>query len=143
MRALALFAILTFATFGCGLLERFLPIENADDLAAALKRRGVAYTETEPLDFSGMRFAKIEEGLRLKGEKLTVEILRIEDNRTFEMAVGAGFLMSLFGSSEETKSLDPPESVVRRPFVVVVRQEPNPGQVGAIVRELIPEESRN
>ncbi len=139
LRPALLGALLVGAT-GC---TGFVPPKTAQDLARSLDRRGIAFERTEPLDFATMRFAKIEEGLRLTGEDLRIEILRIEDPRTFEVASSAGFLLRLFDDPGAEGALGAPEIYAAKPFVVVIRQEPEPGKTRRALQAILPDEPDN
>ncbi len=116
------------------------PIESAEDLAIALKDGGIAIQTQEPIDFSSMRFAKIDEGLSLRGESVRIDILRIEDERTFKVMVGAGNLLTGLGDLLESEAAGPPDTYVRRPFALIIREEPRPGEVREILSRLLPPE---
>lgn len=114
-------------------------IESADDLASALRRRGIEFQQSEPLEFSELRFAKIDEGRRLSGEGLRIDILRIEDRRTYEMARSAQSLLTALAGAAAQEVLEPPTVVARHPFVVVIYAEPEPGKTRRIVEEILPD----
>ena len=135
------FVVVTVA--GCLVLSAcspLKPIESVEDLALALKNGGIAYQTLEPIDFSSMRFAKIDEGLSLRGESVRIDILRIEDERTFKVMVGAGNLLTGLGDLLENEAAGPPDTYVRRPFAVIIREEPRPGEVREILSRLLPPE---
>lgn len=142
MTAILRLLLIAAIAYGAAACQFFTPPETAQELADALNRHGIGYTEAEPLDFSGMRFAKIDEGLRLTGEDLRMEILRIEDPRTFEMASSAGFLLRLF-DDQINESLGAPDMFVSKPFVVIIRQEPEPGETRRALQVILPEEPEN
>src|SRR5262245_28751351 len=89
---IGLILALLVAIGGCASAPR---IETADQLAQALKDRGIAYDTTERFDFSGMSPARIDEGLGLTGKNLEVAILRITDDRTYKQAANASFLLAV------------------------------------------------
>jgi hypothetical protein len=136
MRAITHIALLGLLSLtACALQPR---IETLDDLTKALKNNGIQYDSTSPLDFSGMRFAQIDEGVRITGKDLHVELLRVEDDRTFKVVSGAGTLLGALDKTLEDTPADPPEVITRRPFVVVVRAEPEPGQVRRVLDRVLP-----
>lgn len=115
------------------------PIETVEDLAKALKNNGIAYDATTPLDFSGMPFAQVDEGVRITGNGLHVELLRVEDDRTFKVVSGAGALLGVLDKTLKDTPVNPPEVIARDPFVVVVRSEPGPGQVRRVLDRVLPD----
>ena len=116
-------------------------IETVQDLVNALKNGGISVDSTTPIDFSGMRFALIDEGVRLSGNGLHVELLRVEDERTFKLASGAGALLGLLAETVGEDFPEPPQVIARKPFIVVVRKEPEPGAIGRVLDEVLPAES--
>jgi hypothetical protein len=114
-------------------------IETLDDLTNALKNNGIQFDSASPLDFSGMRFAQVDEGVRITGNGLHVELLRVEDDRTFKVVSGASAFLETLSKSVEELPLHPPEVITRDPFVVVIRMEPEPGQVRRVLDRLLPE----
>jgi hypothetical protein len=134
---LLVLAALSTAATGCA---RAVRIETAGGLAQALKRGGIAYDTTEPLDFSNMPVAKIDEGLGLTGKNLEVAILRITDPRTYKLAAGAGFLLAVVKDRTPDLPAPPPDLYLSTPFVVVIRAEPVTGQVRAALKKLLRED---
>jgi nucleotide-binding universal stress UspA family protein len=130
--------LLALAVFcaGCGAGR----IETAADLAAALKTNGVAFEQTEPSAATQIPGVNYAESIRLRGAGLDVEIIRVADQRSFDLTVTAvklGSVMSgLIGSSESRKMAS---ATWRDPFVVVVYEEPRAGPVGEAVRRVFPD----
>jgi hypothetical protein len=108
------------------------------DVASGLQREGIRYQTSEPVDLSKMTHAKVEESLLLKGENLWVEILRIEDERTFKAFAASGVMLA--GVEQKTGKPLPgrPRTYVHRPFVVVVRGEPQERSVKAALQKIFP-----
>lgn len=122
----------------CALQPR---IETAVDLAAALKRHGVAFTAAEPESFGDMRYAKIDEGLTLTGENLHINILRISDPRTYKITTSATFILGLVKNVAPDMPQQPPDVYLSEPFAVVIRAEPAEGAVRAALEKIIPEDT--
>jgi hypothetical protein len=121
-------------TIGCG------KIDTAEKLAAALKRKGVDYQTIEPLEAPKGRFAKVDEAVALKGENLWVEIFRIEDQRTYKLFVGAGaFLFTVEKKIEKDIPDLPVTMLARKPFVIVVREEPVKDHVKQALNRIFPQ----
>ena len=117
------------------------PIETASDLVNALKNKGIQYDSPEVIDLSGMGFAQVNEGVRITGNGLRAEILRVEDERTFKLVSSLGSLLKALNERFDDTPLNPPDVIARHPFVVVVRQEPEPGEIRRIVEQLLPQDS--
>jgi len=116
------------------------PIETAADLAQALKDAGVAYDTAEPFDFSGLSPARIDEGLGLTGKDLEVAILRITDERTYKQAANAAFLLAVVKDRAPNLPAPPPDLYLSKPFAVVIRLEPQAGQVRAALKKILKED---
>ena len=117
------------------------PIETASDLANALQSKGMQFDSLDAIDLSGMGFAQVDEGVRVTGNGLRVEILRVEDERTFKLVSSLGSLLKALNERFDDAPVNPPDVIARHPFVVVVRQESEPGEVRRIVERLLPQES--
>ncbi len=117
----ALLALIVLGACGCGPRAARTP----EELAEALRREGVAYevAETAALPKVDAR------GLRLRGERLSVELYRIDDEEHRKLA-GAAAALAARGQ-EQAGEPRPLRPVVRGPFLVIVREEPTPGQVEA------------
>ena len=121
---------------GCG--SKYPQFERADDLAQTLKDRGVIWETSTRMSFQGMKHARIDEGIALDGDGLRVEILRITDHRTYKIMSSAAALMGLMGSVMEEKADQPPDLYRSEPFIIVIRKEPEPGQVVSILESILP-----
>jgi hypothetical protein len=117
-----------------GLMSVFLSgcskdIDSVDKLLEQLKKQGIVYTSTERISLRGFKHARVEEAVSLQGEELDVEIYRIEDRRTYKAFGG----MVLLLAAAEHKTGEPlperPQLYSKRPFVIVVRREPETGCV--------------
>ena len=114
-------------------------IDTAADLGAALQKEGVAYTTTQELPTPTGRHFRFDEGIALVGDKLWVEIMRIEDKRVFDLAKTASVLLTLAEASVGKKFPGKPEVYTRQPFVIVVREEPTKGQVAQALDRCLPD----
>ncbi len=133
----ALILALSVGVAGCASTP---PILTAADLAEALQRGGVAYDSAESFDFSGMAPARIDEGLGLTGQNLEVAILRITDERTYKQLGNAAFLLALVEKRAPSLPAAPPELYFSKPFAVVIRAEPEAGQVRAALEKILKED---
>jgi len=123
--ALACLAVCLMAACGCGHGEP----ETIDELAAALQAEGVAYDVAETAALPRIK----SDGLRLTGPGLKVEVFRIERERDMKLAVTAVTMVAVLG--ERDVGAPKVKPYVRRPFVIVVRNEPEEGLVkGALSR---------
>lgn len=122
---------------GCALQPK---IETAADLAAALKRNGIAFSATEPIDVANIPIARIDEGLSLTGENLQIEILRITDDRTYKITSSATSILLLVKAKAPEMPQQPPDVYLSKPFAVIIRAEPTEGAVRAALEKIIPED---
>ncbi len=104
--------------------------QTADELANALQRNGITYQVKKPISTSNLRYATIDEAVALEGDNLKIEVFRIEDQRTYEMFAGSAVMLKAV-EREAGQPLPglPPSTYSRKPFVVIIRQEPEQGQV--------------
>ena len=104
--------------------------QTADELASALERNGVTYHVKKPISTSNLRYATIDEAVALEGDNLRIEIFRIEDQRTYEMFAGSAIMLKAV-EREADQAIPglPPSTFSRKPFVIIIRQEPEQGQV--------------
>jgi len=103
--------------------------QTAAELAAALQRHGITVVEQKPAALPKMQYGRIEEGITLTGENLSVDIIRIEDERTYKAFVGMGAVLGAAERKTGERLPLRPDIYSQKPFVIVVRQEPTPGQV--------------
>lgn len=119
---------------GCG------KIDTAEKLAAALKRKGIDYHTIEPVDAPAGRFAKVDEAIALKGDNLWVEILRIEDQRTYKLFLGSAvFLFAVEKKADKDLPGMPVNVLSKKPFLLVVREEPEKDTVKQALNKIFPE----
>jgi hypothetical protein len=118
--------VFTVVFAGC---ERVAKPQTAAELAAALQRQGISVANQAPAALPKMRYGRIEEGVTLTGDNLSVDIIRIEDERTYKAFLGMGTLLAVAEQKTGERLPQRPEIYSQKPFVIVVRQEPTPGQV--------------
>lgn len=124
------FLSLILVTAGCG------SPATVDALVEALGKAGLSVSELGPSSISDIPGVRIDEGVSLQGDDLRVEILRIEDRRSYDAVVTAGALIALAGAwSEQTHGT--PDIHYHQPFVVIVYDEPEPGMIGSELRRIL------
>jgi len=122
--------ILTFSIIGCG------GANSVDDIAQVLLKGGLKYDATEKVDTSKMGYARIDESIALVGPGIRVEILKISDEKTFKIFVSIGMLAKRVDGQSPLRLKGIPKNLyTKRPFVVIVRDEPIEGQVKSILTE--------
>ncbi|KQC14515.1 MAG: hypothetical protein APR63_14095 [Desulfuromonas sp. SDB] len=121
-----------FIIFSCGENK----IENVEELSLQLKSRGLDIVSEDSLDITSLTHARIEEAVLVQGENLKIEIYRIEDQRTFKLFIGSGILIS--GIEEELGEVSeiPEKMWFKQPFIVIIREEPQPGLVAEALDEV-------
>lgn len=115
-------------------------IDSVDDLASALKAEGLDYDAAQSMDMTGMSHAKIEQAVALTGDGLRIEILHIMDTKTYDMAIQAQDLFALGSAFQDVTVIGKATIYARRPYVVVIRNEPTEGQVVAALQKVLPED---
>lgn len=137
--ALGICGILIFS--GCSLFG----ISTAEKLAAALRSKGVTYRTATKVPIKANRNAtgeslKVNEDLELKGEDFQAEIMRINDKRSYEKFKPA---LEMTLAMIEMGYKRPPASVpayLKYPFVIVVINEPESGDVYTALKKIFPGE---
>lgn len=125
------------AMAGCSTAPK---IETAGDLVAQLQTAGVQFDSQEPAPMPKGEYFRFDEGLRLKGQDLFLDVLRIEDERVFGIAKSAGAILAVAEASAGQHIPDNPEVFARRPFVIVIRQQPEGSSIQATLANLLPPE---
>ncbi len=120
---------------GCG-----RGVDTANGLATALKRNGIEYQVIEPVDFDDFSHAKIDESIALKGDNLWVEILRIEDEKTYKLFVVSWLLLGAAETKVQQRLPGRPDIYSKRPFVIIIRKEPQKGHVKEVLKRILPEQ---
>ena len=117
---------------GCG-----TKIDTAEKLAVALKRQGVNYQTIEQVD---AKHPKVDEAIAIKGANLWVEILRIEDEKTYKLFMGMGLFLFAVEKKVEKDLPDMPVNMLsKKPFVIVIRQEPEEGAIKEALNRIFPQ----
>jgi len=110
------------------------PPETVDELVSRLKQEGVEFTSTELVDMT--RFGA-DEGTRLRGDQVDVEIFHFSDadslDRAKRIARPLGRISGLFSSGGIPKIL------FQDPFILVVRREATEGQIESALKNIFPE----
>lgn len=133
--AIALFAALSFLS--CTSAPR---ITVADDLVVELSKAGVPIETQEPASMpSGSQF-RFDEGVRVKGQGLFVDILRIEDRRVFDIAKSAGRLLVAAEAVAGQPIPDNPTVYARHPFVIIIREQPEGLALEHTLAKILPPE---
>ncbi|MCC6794329.1 MAG: hypothetical protein IT366_04365 [Candidatus Hydrogenedentes bacterium] len=115
-------------------------ITVADDLVVELRNAGVPIETQEPAPMpSGSQF-RFDEGVRVKGQGLFVDILRIEDRRVFDIAKSAGRLLVVAEAVAGQPIPDNPSVYARHPFVVIIRQQPEGLALEHTLAKMLPPE---
>ncbi len=112
--------------------------KTATALAERLKDEGITYDELRELPKPGGRL-KFDELIALVSDELWVEIVRIEDDRVYEVAVAAGALLRLAETEVGRELPGNPSLHAHDPLVIIVRQEPAEGAVAAALVEIFGE----
>lgn len=134
------FLVGLLVAYGIHVVTQPADISTAERLAKAMKANGLKYKKTTPVNLDQWKQANVNEGLTLLGDSLRVDILRIEDIESFLAAERASTRLTDFQGGVRLDIPRPIEIYARWPYVVVVRQEPDPGQVLAILQQIIPPE---
>jgi len=116
------------------------PPATAQELATRLADAGITHDELKTLPAPKGKYFRWDEGIALVSDDLWVEIIRIEDQRTFGIARDASGLLLLAEAVAGREFPGKPEIYTRQPFLIVVRQEPTPGGVLATLDRILPAE---
>ena len=125
----ALLAACLLAAYGCGRGG----IGSVEELAEALRQHGVAYEVSETAALASIRAG----GIRLMGENLKVEIYLIDDEKDMKLAATAAAFAAM--GQSKVAGASPLKAYVRKPFLIIVRQEPVEGQVRAALESVFGE----
>ena len=131
--SIALF-VLAVMTVGC---EAGVAINGVDDIANVLENRGIAVESREPLPKPEGKHFRFDEAIALNGPELRVEIVRIDDEKVYKIARSAGVIIALGEYSAGQRFPGRPDLYMSQPYMIVVRQEPTPGQVHAELQKIL------
>lgn len=116
-------------------------IQTVDDFVTALLEEGVAIDSLEPAPMPQGQHFRFDEGVTGKSEDLWIDILRISDRKVFDIAKSASGLLVVAEAAAGQEIPGKPEVYARYPFVVIVRLQPEGGNVLEIARKLLPPEA--
>ncbi len=132
--SLAVCFVAGLAGFGC---DTATPINGVDDIADALVKRGLNVESREQVPKPTGRHFRFDESIALNGPDLRVEIIRINDEKVYKIARSAGVIIALGESVAGQRFPGRPDLYLSQPYMIVVRQEPQPGQVQAALQEIL------
>lgn len=113
-------------------------IDTAVKLAEALKKEGINYQTIEDVEIK-LKFAKIDEEMALKGDNLWLQVFRIEDEKSYKTSVAALVLRLGLEKEIEGEQTDKPKDVfIKKPFLVMIMQEPEEGVVKQALNKIFP-----
>ncbi len=115
-------------------------IENSADVIAYLQQAGIQIDSQEQAPKPSGEYFRFDEGIRVKGPELFLDVLRIEDRRVFDIAKSAGRLLVVTEAVAGQPIPDSPAVFARHPFVVVIRKQPQPSAVEQTLAKLLPPE---
>ena len=137
---IACFAASLLAVFNIAACTSAPRITTADELVAELRSADVPIETQEPAPMpSGSQF-RFDEGVRVKGQGLFVDILRIEDRRVFDIAKSAGRLLVVAEAVAGQPIPDNPSVFARHPFVVIIREQPEDLALEHTLAKILPPE---
>ncbi len=134
MRTVGLVAGAVLLVWSCGGGR----VDTAVKLAQALKQEGIRFDGIYDVERERNKMSRlVDEAVSLEAESVWVEIFRIENEKYFNMAAMAvGLRRGVEKSMSEEVEDKLVDSYVRRPFVVMVMQEPEPGAVRAALERI-------
>jgi hypothetical protein len=135
-RTMLLPVTVALGLMGCGAPASY---STVDELLNGLQAKGLQFDERGPVPMPQGRHFRFDEGLRVSGADLWVELIRIDDPKVFDIAKSASALLVIAEASAGRELPGKPEIHTRQPFLVVVRQEPTPGHVSAILNAVLPQ----
>jgi len=135
VRNTALPAVVCCILAGC----RPCGIDSAVKLADALKNEGIGWETTGAVEPARKPPRGVKEAIALQGDRLLLEIYRVEDEKLFKMAaVAVGLRRGVESGKSEGALVD---ALARRPFIIAVILEPEPGSVRRAFGRLFPNRS--
>jgi hypothetical protein len=115
-------------------------ITTAGELIAKLQDAGIQIDTQSPAPKPSGDYFRFDEGIRVTGPDLLLDVLRIEDRRVFDIAKSAGKLLVVTDAVAGRHIPDNPSIFARHPFVVAVRLQPGGTHVEQILAKLLPPE---
>jgi hypothetical protein len=125
-------------TVGCGKAV----VDSVDDLTTALKQKGIEYRTRETVNLSRFKYAKIDEAVALKGDELWIEIFHITHEKTYKSFVGSSVLLVAAEAKTQRELPGKPDVYFRKPFIIIVRQEPKKAHVKKALKKIFPEKEK-
>jgi len=119
---------------GCG---SGVTINSAEDIGDALEREGLVVESREAVPQPKSRHVRFDEAIALNGPELRVEIIRINDERVYKVARSMGPIFALAENSAGQRFPGRPDLYMSQPYMIVVRQEPEAGQVQAALQKVL------
>ncbi|GMW00772.1 MAG: hypothetical protein AMXMBFR84_19090 [Candidatus Hydrogenedentota bacterium] len=131
-------AVLVVLLAGCGTQPD--EIRGAEALVTALMDSGIPVTSRSAAPMPTGDHFRFDEGIRIEGPGLLADVLRIEDNRVFDIAKSAGRLLVATEAVVGQPIPESPDVYARHPFVVVIRQQPGDNALREALATLIPQD---
>lgn len=135
VRGVAILGVMGLAIAGCGGTKSY---STVDGLLGALEAVGLRFEERGTVPMPDGKHFRFDEGVRVSGPGLWVEIIRIDDPKVFEIAEGGAAFLALAEASSGREFPGKPEVYARQPFLVVVREEPEAGHVAGLLERVLP-----
>lgn len=126
---------LTLLLAGCSMAPQ---VNTAADLVAELQKKGVPIASQEPAPTPKGSHFRFDEGITLKGENLWIDILRISDQKVFNIAKDASGILVLAETAAGQEIPGKPETYTRYPFVVIIRQQPPGADLLTALKTILP-----
>jgi hypothetical protein len=117
-------------------------INSVDKLVKALKKNGIQYLSIEAITTDELKLTRFDEAYALHGENLWLEIYRIENEMIYKTSIAAVMLRMKFDKSEDNLSNKPHDIFVRKPFLVMIIQEPENGKTKQALQKIFPEDTK-
>jgi len=115
-------------------------VTTVTDLSSAMKRNGIHYHTTALVDLSAFRYAQIDEALALTGDNLRVELFRINNEKTYKLFFSSCLLLAAAEAKAQQRLPGSPDIYSKRPFIIIVREEPRKGEVKKTLDKIFSEE---
>ncbi len=115
-------------------------IDTAMKLAEALKKEGINYRTIEEVEIK-LKYAKIDEEIALRGDNLWLQMFRIEDEKSYKTSVTALMFRLAMEKEIENEQTDKVKDIfIKKPFIVMIMQEPEDGVVRQALNKLFPKQ---
>ncbi len=109
-------------------------------LAEALKKEGINYQTIEEVEIK-LKYAKIDEEIALRGDDLWLQMFRIEDEKSYKTSVTALMFRLAMEKEIENEQTDKVKDIfIKKPFIVMIMQEPEDGVVRQALNKLFPKQ---